>query len=134
MAGKAKGKKTAPGRTKPAKSPRTKKSKVNARASSSKAIPAAVSGPPWMDPARTAEIIKGLSTLHGSLQAQAKTPDQRADVGLIGLAQQHAEQGDHATVGSLLRRLSNWAHDHQDEIRNHIGHAVYEAVKRAMAG
>ena len=84
-----------------------------------------------LDPAQIAEIAKHLAAMHTSLKATAKTPDQRADVGVVGLAQHHAEQGDPATVGSLLRRLSNWTRDHQDKIRNHIGHAVWEAITKA---
>jgi hypothetical protein len=78
-----------------------------------------------------AEIAKHLAAMHTSLKATAKTPDQRADVGVVGLAQRHAAQGDSATVGSLMRRLSDWTRDHQTEIRNHVGKVIWDAITRA---
>src|SRR4029077_4288004 len=68
---------------------------------------------PAKDTAQNAEVARHLAALHTSLKATAKTPDQRADVGVVGLAQKNAEQGDPATVGSLLKKLSKWAGDHQ---------------------
>src|ERR1700688_2382552 len=68
-----------------------------------------------VDSAQIAEVARHLAAMHTSLKATAKTPDQRADVGVVGLAQQHAEKGDPATVGSLLRKLSSWTRDHQAE-------------------
>jgi hypothetical protein len=85
-----------------------------------------------VDSAQIAEVAKHLAAMHKSLKATAKTPDQRADVGVVGLAQQHAAQGDPATVGKLLQRLSNWARDHRilNLIEEHVAHAVSQAIMR----
>jgi hypothetical protein len=86
-----------------------------------------------MDEQQKAEFVKGLATLHTSLKAAATTPDQRADVGVVALAKQHAEQGDLETVGSYLAKLSGWvrdfARDHQPEIQAHVAHAFQQALK-----
>jgi hypothetical protein len=52
-----------------------------------------------------------LAALHVLLDSAAKTPDQRADAAIVGLAQQHLENGDHETVGSLLGKVGTWAGD-----------------------
>jgi predicted TPR repeat methyltransferase len=110
--------------------PRAAKATAKSGSGLGKATKSQANARPLLDPAQAAAMAKSLSALHISLKAAAKTPDQQADVGIVGLAQKHAEQGDHPTVGSLLQRLSNWARDHQTQIRDHIAHAVIQAVTR----
>ena len=111
--------------------PSAAKTRAKARSRTGKAPKSHAIARPPLNPAQAAEMAKSLSAFHISLKAAAKTPDQHADVGIVGLAKKHAEQGDHPTVASLLQRLSNWARDHQTEFANHIAHALHQAIMRA---
>ena len=123
--------------TKPARStaktkavlPRAAKTSAKAVATAGKATKSQASAGPQLNPAQLEAIAKSLSAFRISLSAAAKTPDQHADAGIVGLAQKHAEQGDQPTVGSLMQRLSNWARDHHTQINSEMQHLAYHALK-----
>jgi hypothetical protein len=83
------------------------------------------------------EVAQILQRLHTSLNADAKTPDQRADASIVGLAQQHAAKGDVETVGSLLNKVSSWTTtkvsafvgEHQDTLKHIAQHIIVKAVR-----
>jgi len=85
----------------------------------------------------SSEAAKILAKAHLSLQSAAKTPDQRADASIVGLAQQHAEKGDTETVGSLLGKISGWAtekvstfaKDHQEDFKHLAGHMFVKLIR-----
>jgi hypothetical protein len=89
-------------------------------------------------PAPASLAAQDLAKLYLALKSRAKTPDQRADVALVGAVQQPLKEGDHETVGSLLGKVSSWASDkistfvtdHQEEFKHIAAHGILNLLKQ----